>query len=65
MADKPAMIVELKWDKSVKGALDQIKKKKYVQALEEYRGNLILVGINYDKETKEHQCKIEQMSKDI
>ena len=57
---KPALVVELKWDKSAKGALDQIKSKKYVAALKEYKGNLLLVGINYDKKTKEHQCKIEK-----
>lgn len=57
---KAALVVELKWDKSVEGAIDQIKEKKYVAALEEYKGNILLVGINYDKKTKEHQCKIEK-----
>ena len=37
-----------------------IKDKKYVTALEEYKGNILLVGINYDRKTKEHQCKIEK-----
>jgi len=59
-ADKPAMIVELKWDKSAKGAIDQIKAKNYVSALEDYKGNLLLVGINYDKGTKHHECVIEE-----
>lgn len=57
---KPALVVELKWDKSAEGAVDQIKNKKYAAALKEYKGNMILVGINYDKKTKEHQCKIEK-----
>lgn len=57
---KPALMVELKWDKSADGAINQIKDKKYVAALEEYRGNLLLVGINYDKKTKKHQCEIEK-----
>lgn len=57
---KPAFIVELKWDKSVAGAIAQIKDKKYVEALEEYKGNLLLVGINYDKKTKDHECRIEK-----
>ena len=57
---KPAIVVELKWDKSVEGAIEQIKKKKYVTALEEYKGNILLVGINYDKKSKEHQCRIEK-----
>ena len=60
-SDKPAMVVELKWNQSVEGALEQIKKKQYGKALQEYKGNLLLVGINYDKEKKEHQCKIEEM----
>lgn len=57
---KPALVVELKWDKSAEGAVDQIKNKKYGAALKEYTGNMLLVGINYDKKTKEHQCKIEK-----
>ncbi|MCI7099343.1 MAG: ATP-binding protein, partial [Lachnospiraceae bacterium] len=59
--DKPVMIVELKWDKSAEGAIEQIKKKKYVKALEDYQGNLLLVGVNYDKESKKHQCVIEEV----
>jgi len=49
--DKPAIVVELKWDKSVHGAIAQIKDRNYVSSLAEYQGNLLLVGINYDKET--------------
>lgn len=56
----PAMIVELKWDKSAGGAIAQIKDKGYVDALKEYKGNLLLVGINYDKKTRVHQCRIEK-----
>jgi hypothetical protein len=59
-SDKPAIIVELKWDSSATGAIDQIKKKQYVKALEEYEGNLLLVGVNYDKKTKSHHCRIEK-----
>jgi len=58
-ADKPAMVVELKWDKSASGAISQIKDKNYISALNDYHGNLMLVGINYDKETKSHECVIE------
>lgn len=60
-SDKPAMIVELKWNQSVESAIEQIKRRQYANALEEYKGNLLLVAINYDKESKEHQCRIEQM----
>ena len=60
-SDKPAMVVELKWNQSAPGAITQIKEKKYVQALREYQGDLLLVGINYDKESKKHACVIEQL----
>lgn len=59
-SDKPAMIVELKYDKSAEGAITQIKDKKYVENLKEYHGNLLLVGINYEKESKKHTCVIEK-----
>lgn len=59
-ADKPALVVELKWDKSAKGAIEQIKEKKYCESLKEYEGNILLVGINYDKKTKVHECVIEE-----
>ena len=59
-SNKPAMIVELKYDKSAHGAINQIKEKKYVESLKEYHGNLLLVGINYDKESKKHTCVIEK-----
>lgn len=60
-SDKPAMVVELKWNQSADGAIAQIKEKQYVQALSEYQGNLLLVGINYDKESKKHECVIERL----
>ena len=59
--DKPAMIVELKWDKSAEGAIEQIKTKKYVKVLEDYKGNLLLIGVNYSKDSKEHQCIIKEI----
>lgn len=62
--DKPALVVELKWDKNAEGAIQQIKEKEYCRSLEEYKGNLLLVGINYDKKTQVHTCKIEQYRKE-
>lgn len=59
-SDKPALIVELKWDKTAEGAISQIKDKKYTGALDEYAGELLLVGVNYDKNSKCHQCIIEK-----
>ena len=61
--DKPAIIIELKWDKNAPGALDQIKEKHYGNALKDYEGNLLLVGINYNKTTKKHACIIEAVQK--
>ncbi len=60
--DKTAAVIELKKDKDAKGAIAQIRQKNYGKALEDYRGNLLLVGINYDKE-KNHTCVIEKMVK--
>ena len=63
--NKPAFIVELKYDKTAQSALQQIKDRQYTQALEGYAGELLLVGINYNKEekAKPHSCVIEKHSK--
>ncbi|MBQ9006048.1 MAG: PD-(D/E)XK nuclease domain-containing protein, partial [Atopobiaceae bacterium] len=58
--DLPALLLELKYDRSAETALSQIKDKHYPRALEAYRGNLILAGISYDPKTKEHSCVIER-----
>jgi len=58
----PPIVVELKFDKSAEGAIEQIKERNYKNAvsnLSEYRGEIICVGINYDKSTKQHTCAIE------
>ena len=49
---KPALVVELKYDKTARAAIEQIKDRKYTQALEGYRGEILLVGINYDREDR-------------
>lgn len=64
--DKPAMVVELKYNKNTDAAIDQIKRKDYSHIVFEYTGEVILVGINYDKdgpEGKQHTCIIERVSK--
>ena len=58
--DKPAMVIELKWDKDVDTAIKQIKDKNYIHGLDNYLDNLLLVGISYNKETKKHECMIEK-----
>lgn len=60
----PAMVIELKWNKSAKGAIEQIREKHYPDAIREYGGEILLVGINYDKDApagkRKHTCIIEQ-----
>ena len=58
----PAIVVELKWDKSTDSAIKQIKDKNYPAVLTGYCGELILVGINYDSKTGKHSCKIEKIT---
>lgn len=52
------MVVELKWGRSAEEAIDQIKEKQYGKALNGYEGEILFVGINYDKKSKTHSCKI-------
>ena len=59
--DYPALVVELKWNKSAQTALQQIKDKRYAESLQDYAGEILLVDINYDKKTKEHSCNIESI----
>jgi len=59
--DKPAMIIELKWDKDADTAIKQIKEKRYVGNLKGYGKEVLLVGVSYDKENKKHECVIEKV----
>jgi RecB family endonuclease NucS len=59
-SDYPAMVVELKMNQSAESALTQIKERRYVEALPDYKGKMLLVGVNYDRETKKHTCVIEE-----
>ena len=62
--NKPAILMELKWNKSAKTAITQIKERQYPKSLEDYAGEILLVGIDYQKETKEHTCIIERYQKE-
>ena len=62
--NKPALLIELKYDKSAQTAITQIKEKNYLQFLKDYKGEVLLVGINYSKGTKTHQCIIERAKLD-
>jgi len=58
-----AIIIELKWNQASDSAIEQIKQKNYTSSLADYHGNVLLVGINYDKENKSHTCLIENIEK--
>lgn len=58
--NKPALLIELKYDKSAQSAITQIKEKNYLQFFKDYKGEVLLVGINYSKDTKTHECIIEK-----
>jgi len=60
----PAIIVELKFNKAVNTAIDQIKNRQYPDKIAEYTGDILLVGITYDKEKKTHSCEIEKVRKE-
>ncbi|MBR2176333.1 MAG: AAA family ATPase [Clostridia bacterium] len=55
----PPMVIELKWDHSSDTAIEQIKNRKYFEALESF-DKVLLVGISYEKGGKGHQCTIEE-----
>ena len=60
---RPAMVVELKYNKSADTAIKQIKERRYQGALSGYGDKILLVGINYDAEgdgKKHHTCVIEE-----
>lgn len=61
-SDKPAIIIELKYNKTAGGAIEQIKKQRYTGVLKDYKENILLVGINYEKKTKTHSCVIEYIT---
>ena len=56
----PALVVELKWNKNAETAINQIKQKKYPDALQGYAKRILLVGISYEAKTKQHYCAIEE-----
>ena len=59
-----AIIVELKRNDSTDSALKQIKEKRYFDCLDNWSGNILFVGVNYNENTKEHECKIENFVKE-
>jgi len=61
--DAPAIVAELKYDKAAEGAISQIKDKQYTEKIKAFSGEILLVGISYDKESKKHECVIEKIIK--
>lgn len=59
----PVMVIELKWNKSTRSAISQIKERDYPDILKAFSGEILLVGISYDEKSKKHSCKIEKIIK--
>ena len=61
--NSPALVIELKYSHDAQAAISQIKARNYPQAVADYTGDILLVGISYDKKTKQHECVIEHWNK--
>ena len=61
--DYPALLIELKWNQKAETAVSQIKNRNYPESLQQYVGDILLVGISYDKKDKRHRCKMERLEK--
>ncbi len=61
--ESPALVIELKYDKDTDAAISQIRNRNYPRAVGDYTGDILLVGINYDRDTKRHDCQIERWKK--
>ncbi len=59
--NKPALLIELKYNSSAQAAIEQIKTKQYQDFFDDYKGQILLIGINYDKRSKKHSCLIEEI----
>ena len=57
----PALVVELKWDRPARSAIDQIRGRDYPAVLRGWGGPVLLVGVSYDRRTKAHSCRIEEL----
>ena len=66
-AEKPALLIELKYGHSADIAMNQIRRQKYLDRFEHYKGNILVIDINYNREVppdhpefKHHSCRIEK-----
>ncbi len=66
-SDYPALVVELKWNESAETAINQILARNYPEALKGYGGEILLVGISYDRNApagkRKHACRIQKFMK--
>src|SRR5574344_121938 len=62
---RSVVIIELKYDKSADIALQQILDKKYYEKYKTMGKSVLMVGINYDKATKKHSCRIQKYEEDL
>lgn len=60
-SNKQAILLELKYNKDSNTAIDQIKDKRYPDVLKDLVDSVILVGVNYDKKRRVHDCVIEKV----
>lgn len=59
--DSPAIVIELKIDKNAKTAINQIKRRQYLEKVQQYTDRWLIVGISYNRQTKRHDCLIETL----
>ena len=60
--EHPLILIEFKYDTSAEEALSQIKSREYFKGYMAEYLDIIMVGINYSTQTKEHQCVIEKFN---
>ena len=58
----PPLVVELKWDRPVESALEQVRERNYPSALSGLAGECVLVGVTYREGTDEHVCRLERVT---
>ena len=65
----PILVIELKWNQSAKGAIAQIKDRRYAKTFKEYGSDILLVGISYNRKAlageRKHWCKIEKYKEHV
>lgn len=61
----PVLLIELKWNKTEDGAINQIKKNRYPQIFQDYGRDVLMVGVCYDVKNKKHSCRIEKLDRRV